>query len=120
MLFHSTEGLVHFMDTFTDQGMPEPLRINSLHSCAKSARLLYDAFLALPSIQVVGLPFAAYVTMSHMQAVVLWIDEDIMRSTVDLLYLLDKTIELFYRADEVYMELRHASFMSGAPVRYDE
>ncbi|KAK2594141.1 hypothetical protein QQS21_008140 [Conoideocrella luteorostrata] len=110
MLLHSTEALVHSIGIFTSQGIPESLRINSLYSCARSAKVFYDAFFTLPPIQVAGLPFAAYVSMSHVQATLYrltivedpaW-DKEIMRSTVDLLYLLDKTIELFYQADEVY------------------
>lgn len=110
MLFHSTESLVHSIGLFTEQGIPESIRINGMYSSAKAAKSFYDTFFAIPALEVAGLPFAAYVEMSHMQATLYrlttvedqaW-DKDILKGTVDLLYYLDKTIELFYRVDEVY------------------
>jgi uncharacterized membrane protein len=111
MLLHSTECQVHTLGLFTEQGIiPESIRINSMYSCAKAAKSFYDSFFAISPLEVAGLPFAAYVEMSHMQAALYrlttvedqaW-DKEILRNTVDLLYLLDKTIELFYRVDEVY------------------
>lgn len=110
MLLHSTEGLVHSIGLFTEKGIPESIRINSMYSCARSIKTFYDVFFAIPAYEVAGLPFAAYVEMSHMQATLYrlttvedpaW-DKDIIRSNTDLIYFLDKTIELFSRVDEVY------------------
>ncbi|KAG8425819.1 hypothetical protein J3459_009651 [Metarhizium acridum] len=110
LLLHCTESLVHSIGLFTEQGIPEPVRINSMYSCTKHAKAFYDIFFAIPAAEVAGLPFAAYVEMSHMQANLYrlttvedkaW-DKDILKVTADLLSLLDKTIELFYRVDEVY------------------
>lgn len=110
MLYYSTEGLVHSIGLFTEKGIPESIRINSMYSCARSIKTFYDVFFGIPAYEVAGLPFAAYVEMSHMQATLYrlttiedaaW-DKDIIRSTVDLIYFLDKTIELFARVDEVY------------------
>ncbi|KFG82007.1 hypothetical protein MANI_026336 [Metarhizium anisopliae] len=110
LLLHCTESLVHSIGLFTEQGIPESVRINSMYSCTKHAKTFYDIFFAIPASEVAGLPFAAYVEMSHIQANLYrlttaedkaW-DKDILKSTADLLSLLDKTIELFYRVDEVY------------------
>lgn len=110
LLLHCTESLVHSIGLFTEQGIPESVRINSMYSCTKHAKTFYDIFFAIPASEVAGLPFAAYVEMSHIQANLYrlttaedkaW-DKDILKGTADLLSLLDKTIELFYRVDEVY------------------
>ncbi|OAA37907.1 hypothetical protein NOR_06984 [Metarhizium rileyi] len=106
----NNQSLVHSIGLFTEPGIPASVRINSMYSCTKHARKFYDIFFAIPAFEVAGLPFVAYVEMSHMQATLYrlttvedpaW-DKDIMKSTADLMYLLDKTIELFYRIDEVY------------------
>ncbi|EFY86162.1 hypothetical protein MAC_07827 [Metarhizium acridum CQMa 102] len=97
LLLHCTESLVHSIGLFTEQGIPEPVRINSMYSCTKHAKAFYDIFFAIPAAEVAGLPFAALTTVEDKA----W-DKDILKVTADLLSLLDKTIELFYRVDEVY------------------
>lgn len=81
-----------------------------MYSCARSARAFWDDFGNVAPIEVAGMPFAAYVGMSHVQATLYRItmvedpawDKAILRNTANILTMLDKAVELFYRADEVY------------------
>ncbi|KYK56933.1 hypothetical protein DCS_03939 [Drechmeria coniospora] len=107
---YAIEASVHSIGLFTDQPIPEAARTSSMYACTKAASSWYSAFFSVPLIDVPGLPFAVYVSMSHMQAILYrlttstdanW-DKEILRSGADLLVLLDKTIDVFGNIAQVY------------------
>ncbi|POR34546.1 Uncharacterized protein TPAR_05276 [Tolypocladium paradoxum] len=107
---YSVEAQVHSISLFADQAIPETMRISGKYACTKAARAWFDTFFAVPLVEVPGLPFAVYVSMSHMQAVLYrlttsedpaW-DKEILRNTADLLALLDQTIDKFGKVGDVY------------------
>ncbi|KND92192.1 hypothetical protein TOPH_03057 [Tolypocladium ophioglossoides CBS 100239] len=66
---YSVEAQVHSISLFADQSIPETMRISAKYACTKAARAWFDTFFAVPLMEVPGLPFAVYVSMSHMQAI---------------------------------------------------
>lgn len=106
---HSVEAQVHSIGLFAGQAIPEAARVSTLYACTKAARAWYDTF-AIPLLEVPGMPFAVYVDMTYMQATLYrlttaedaaW-DKEILRATADLLMLLDKSIDMFCKVNEVY------------------
>ena len=107
---YGAEARVHSISLFADPLIPEIMRISGKYACTKAARAWFDTFFAVPPIEVPGLPFSVYVSMSHMQAILYrlttaddpaW-DKEILRSTADLLVLMDQTIEKLCKAGDVY------------------
>lgn len=107
---YSVEAKVHSISLFADRSIPETMRISGKYACTKAARAWFDTFFAVPPIEVPGLPFAVYVSMSHMQAVLYrlttaedpaW-DKEILRSTADLLAIMDQTIDKLCKVGDVY------------------
>ncbi|UNI25075.1 hypothetical protein JDV02_010780 [Purpureocillium takamizusanense] len=107
---YATEAEVHSVALFTGQAIPEATRISSMFSCTKASATWFEWFFSVPLMEVPGLPFNVYVSMSHLQAILYrlttsedpaW-DKQVLRNTADLLVLLDKTIDVFCKVGEVY------------------
>lgn len=72
-----------------------------MYACTKAAAAWFDCFFSVPLADVPGLPFSIYVGMSQVQAILYklttsedpaW-DKQLLRSTANLLVLLDRTSE---------------------------
>lgn len=91
-------------------GIPTMQRTESMYSCLKAVRELYDMFLRIPPEDLAGYPFALYIVLAQIQIALYrlttaedpaW-DKELLRSTADLRHLLEMTIEKFNKIETAY------------------
>lgn len=106
----STEAHVQAVGLFSERPMPDERRVDGLYQCLMSVRGWYDAFFGLPLVEIPPLPFHTYISLSSMQVMLyrlttcdfpMW-DKSIVRSTADVLDILDRTIDTFQKVPTVY------------------
>lgn len=106
---HSTEIFIHSMGLFKPN-IPEAQRVDSLYSCLRSVRSWYDIWFSIPLSEMPSLPFATYIQLSGTQVALYrltttedpaW-DKEVLRTTADLLVILDRTIDRFEAMSTTY------------------
>ncbi|PHH63347.1 hypothetical protein CDD81_6044 [Ophiocordyceps australis] len=111
--FHHVETHIHSIGLFTNQKIPVATRTASMHSCALAAKAWYDNYLDTDPTEVLGMPFTIYVSMSRTQVTLYkltvledpaW-DKEILRSTANLLDLLDCMIVKFQDLADTWRSL---------------
>ncbi|PHH77563.1 hypothetical protein CDD82_3459 [Ophiocordyceps australis] len=111
--FHHVETHIHSIGLFTNQKIPAASRIASMHACALAAKAWYDNYLDTHLTEALGLPFTVYVSMSRTQVTLYkltvledpaW-DKEILRSTANLLDLLDALIAKFQKLADVWNDV---------------
>ncbi|PHH84331.1 hypothetical protein CDD83_2107 [Cordyceps sp. RAO-2017] len=107
---HCVEAQVHSIAIFSGQMAPVAMRATSMYSCLKATMAWCDNLLAMPVLEVSGMTFAAYVSLSQILGILyrLTISEDpawdreLLRSSADLPMLLGRLISLFEKVNEAY------------------
>ncbi|KAJ6783402.1 hypothetical protein PWT90_02212 [Aphanocladium album] len=106
----STECQIHAIGLFSNQRIPETQSVESMYQCLICIRAFYDAFFSIPLGEIAGLPLHLYVALSTMQVMLYrltisdnptW-DKEVVRQTVDVMDIVDRTIELFEKVASVY------------------
>ncbi|PNP38337.1 hypothetical protein TGAMA5MH_09695 [Trichoderma gamsii] len=107
---YSTETQIHSIGLFGGTRIPDSPRIDSMYAGLLAARAWYDTLFLVPLTDFVGMPFSLYIELAQIHALLYrlttiddpaW-DKEIMRSTADLSTYLDRTIDLFTKADALY------------------
>ncbi|KAL7934566.1 hypothetical protein V8C35DRAFT_31560 [Trichoderma chlorosporum] len=110
MHLFSTETQIHSIGLFGVSRIPDTPRIDSMYAGLVAARAWYDMLFAIPLAEFIGMPFALYVGLAQIHSFLYRIstmddpawDKEIVRSTADLGNYLDRTIDLFTKADALY------------------
>lgn len=106
----ATQSHVQAIGLFSEKPMPDEARVNGLYQCLMTIRAWYDAFFRLPLVEIPSLPFHTYICLSTMQVMLyrittcefsMW-DKSIVRSTADILEIIDRTVEVFQNVPAVY------------------
>lgn len=107
---YSTETQIHSIGLFGGTKIPDSPRIDSMYAGLLAARAWYDTLFLVPLTDFVGMPFSLYIELAQIHALLYrlttiddpaW-DKEIMRNTADLGTYLDRTIDLFTKADALY------------------
>ncbi|KAH0524453.1 hypothetical protein TsFJ059_006959 [Trichoderma semiorbis] len=110
MQLYSTETQVHSIGLFGAPRIPDTPRIDAMYAGIMAARAWYDVLFAIPLAEFIGMPFTLYVELAQIHALLYRVttlddpawDKEIVRSTADLGNYLDRTIDLFTKADALY------------------
>ncbi|KAL7793659.1 hypothetical protein V8C37DRAFT_377789 [Trichoderma ceciliae] len=106
----NTEAQIHTVGLFGGTRIPDTPRIDSMYASLVAARAWYDTLFTLPLTDFVGMPFSLYVQLAQIHALLYrlttiddpgW-DKDIVRNTADLGTFLERTIDLFTKAEAFY------------------
>ncbi|OAA71309.1 hypothetical protein ISF_01860 [Cordyceps fumosorosea ARSEF 2679] len=106
----ATECQIHAIGLFSNQRIPDTQSVESMYQCLVCIRAFYDAFFSIPLGEIAGLPLHTYVALSTMQVMLYrltisdnptW-DKEVVRQTVDVMDIVDRTIELFEKVASVY------------------
>lgn len=110
MHLYSTETQIHSVGLFGGTRIPDTPRIDSMYASLVAARTWYDTLFAVPLTDFIGMPFSLYVELAQVHALLyrltmlddpIW-DKEIIRNTADLGTYLDRTIDLFTKAEALY------------------
>ncbi|UKZ81366.1 hypothetical protein TrVFT333_009138 [Trichoderma virens FT-333] len=110
MHLFSTETQIHSIGLFGATRIPDTPRIDSMYAGLVAARAWYDVLFAIPLAEFIGMPFSLYVELAQIHALLYRVstmddpawDKEIVRSTADLGNYLDRTIDLFTKAEALY------------------
>ncbi|KAL7947445.1 hypothetical protein V8C42DRAFT_286271 [Trichoderma barbatum] len=110
MHLFSTEAQIHSIGLFGAPRIPDTPRIDSMYASLVAARAWYDVLFSVPLAEFIGMPFSLYVELAQIHALLYRVtsmddpawDKEIVRSTADLGNYLDRTIDLFTKAEAFY------------------
>ncbi|KAL7813924.1 hypothetical protein V8C44DRAFT_326703 [Trichoderma aethiopicum] len=105
-----TETQVQSVGLFGGARIPDAPRIDAMYAGLVAARAWYDVLFSIPLAEFIGMPFSLYVQLAQIHALLYRVttlddpawDKEIVRSTADLGNYLDRTIDLFTKAEALY------------------
>lgn len=97
-----------------------------MYSCVTCIKTAYDTFFSISLTDVPGLPFYVYITVSSLRLILYrltvahktsW-DKEFIRSTADVIGIIDRTIMVFEKVGQIYpsqhQEVHGNFFQNGA------
>ncbi|KAK3192199.1 hypothetical protein K4F52_001829 [Lecanicillium sp. MT-2017a] len=120
MLSLGAEAQIHAVGLFSGNKMPDTQSVESMYQSITCTKSFYDTFFAIPVTEVPGLPFYVYVAHSSVQFMLYrltiaenpsW-DKEIIRSTVDVMAVIDRSIEMFENIADGYPGPEHEIYTS--------
>lgn len=120
MLSLGAEAQIHAVGLFSGNKMPDTQSVESMYKSITCTKSFYDTFFAIPVTEVPGLPFYVYVAHSSVQFMLYrltiaenpsW-DKEIIRSTVDVMAVIDRSIEMFENIADGYPGPEHEIYTS--------
>ncbi|RFU74732.1 znii2cys6 transcription factor [Trichoderma arundinaceum] len=110
MHLFSTETQILSVGLFGGTRIPDTPRIDAMYASLLAARAWYETLFSVPLTDFVGMPFPIYVELSQIHALLyrlttvedpVW-DKEIVRNTADLGTYLERTVDLFTKAEALY------------------